>query len=202
MNLLTLCNALIPVFFVLGLGFLAGKKHSFSPEQAAGLGKLALSYALPTSLLVGMSGLPKALLAPQTRLIFCLLVVHVGLLLIGNLVLQRVFHLDTTRSLIFALLLIASSTPVFGVAMLSPLLGPTTIGAVGLVSLAMNLAVPVGITLLEIERAKKVSVQGTTTAHGTSANPIRTGLLLGVRSPLLWVPVLGLAIALSGIHLS
>ena len=178
MKLLTLCNALIPVFFVLGLGFLAGKKHSFSPEQAAGLGKLALSYALPASLLVGMSGLPKALLAPQTRLICCLLVVHVGLLLIGYLFLERVVRLDSTRSLIFALLVITSATPVFGVAMLSPLLGPTTIGAVGLVSLAMNLAVPIGITLLEIDRAKKTSAEGKQAASGPSANPVEPGCCL------------------------
>jgi predicted permease len=47
-----LVGALLPVFFVLALGYIAGKRNSFDPDQAAGLSKLALSFALPASLFV------------------------------------------------------------------------------------------------------------------------------------------------------
>ena len=41
MNLRGLLGALLPVFFVLALGYLAGKRRSFDADQAAGLSKLA-----------------------------------------------------------------------------------------------------------------------------------------------------------------
>jgi Membrane transport protein len=58
MNLSGLVAALLPVFFVLALGYAAGKRNAFDPDQAAGLSKLAVSFALPASLFVGMTEIP------------------------------------------------------------------------------------------------------------------------------------------------
>src|ERR1700676_3899443 len=52
MNISGLVGALLPVFFVLALGYFAGKFNAFDADQAAGLSKLALSFALPASLFV------------------------------------------------------------------------------------------------------------------------------------------------------
>jgi len=59
MNISGLVGALLPVFFVLALGYFAGKRNAFDPDQAAGLSKLATSYALPASLFVSMTDIPK-----------------------------------------------------------------------------------------------------------------------------------------------
>jgi malonate transporter and related proteins len=37
MNIAGLVEALLPVFFVLALGYFAGKRNSFDADQAAGL---------------------------------------------------------------------------------------------------------------------------------------------------------------------
>jgi hypothetical protein len=58
-------TALLPVFFVLALGYVAGKRHAFDAEQATGLSELALGFALPASLFVGMTEIPKELLLQQ-----------------------------------------------------------------------------------------------------------------------------------------
>jgi predicted permease len=50
MDIAGLCGVLVPLFFVLLLGYLAGKAHSFSGDQVSGLSKLALGFALPASL--------------------------------------------------------------------------------------------------------------------------------------------------------
>ena len=50
MNLSGLISALLPVFFVLALGYAAGKRNALSAEQSAGLSKLAITFALPASL--------------------------------------------------------------------------------------------------------------------------------------------------------
>ena len=47
MNIGGLFGALTPVFFVLALGYLAGKRNVFDADQSAGLSKLALTFALP-----------------------------------------------------------------------------------------------------------------------------------------------------------
>jgi malonate transporter len=52
MNIGGLVSALFPVFFVLALGYFAGKRNAFDADQAAGLSKLALTFALPASLFV------------------------------------------------------------------------------------------------------------------------------------------------------
>jgi len=202
MNVSAVCTALVPIFFVLLLGYLAGKAHSFDSDQAAGLGKLALGFALPAALFAGMSALPQGLLATQLKLVLCLIAVHVGLFLLAHLILHTVFHVDTARSIIFSLILVATAAPIFGGAVLAPLLGNTTMAAVGLVALAFNLVVPLAITLFEIDAASKPLDQENPQASQTpKRSPVIVGLIVGLKSPLLWAPILGGALALSGVHL-
>src|SRR5258708_39878674 len=72
MNIGGLVGALLPVFFVLALGYLAGKRNEFSAAQAAGLSKLPLGFALPASLFVGLTWIPRGLPLQQARLVLAL----------------------------------------------------------------------------------------------------------------------------------
>src|SRR6266436_6568498 len=198
MNIGGLFGALTPVFFVLALGYLAGKRNAFDADQSAGLSKLALTFALPASLFVSMTEIRKDLLLEQGRLVLALILSHAGLFLIAWLLLRLVKSLGGTASIIYALMLATSATPVFGLAVLEPLLGPTSGGAVGLVALAINLTVPPAVVLLEMDAAAK-NQQGATGPSKPSA--ILTGLNAGLKSPLLWAPILGIALVLAGIHL-
>lgn len=198
MNIAGLVGALCPVFFVLILGFLAGKRNSFDGDQAAGLSKLAVSFALPASLFVGMTHIPKDLLLQQGPLVLSLILSHAGLFLLAWACLRLAKALSSTAAIIYALMLSTSATPVFGLAVLEPLLGGTSAGAVGLVALAINLTVPPAVILLEMDAASK-GQQGASTS--TKQNPILTGLGAGLKSPLLWAPILGVAIVLAGFHL-
>ena len=89
MNVAGLVGALLAVFFVLALGYLAGKRNEFDADQAAGLSKLALGFALPASLFVGMTDIPRALLLQQGRLVLALILAHVGLFLVAWILLRR-----------------------------------------------------------------------------------------------------------------
>jgi malonate transporter and related proteins len=198
MNIGGLFGALTPVFFVLALGYLAGKRNVFDADQSAGLSKLALTFALPASLFVSMTDIRKDLLLEQGRLVLALILSHAGLFVVAWLLLRLVRSLGGTASIIYALMLATSATPVFGLAVLGPLLGPTSGGAVGLVALAINLTVPPAVILLEMDAATKHQ-QGTTNPSKSSA--VVTGLNAGMKSPLLWAPILGIAVVLAGIHL-
>src|SRR5258708_38452765 len=89
-----------------------------------------------------MTEIPKELLLQQGRLVLALILSHDGLFLVAWLLLRSVESLQGAASIIYALLLATSATPVFGIAVLQPLLGDTSTGTVGLVALAINLVVP------------------------------------------------------------
>jgi malonate transporter and related proteins len=177
MNIGGLVGALLPVFFVLALGYVAGKRHAFDADQAGGLSEVALGFALPASLFVGMTEIPKQLLLQQGRLVLALIFSHDGLFLVAWLLLRRVQSLQGPGSIIYALLLATSATPVFGIAVLQ---------------------LPAAIILLEISRP------GTGAASAASPSPraqVLAGLKSGVKSPLLWGPVLGIAVVLAGLRI-
>ena len=197
MNLGGLIGALLPVFFVLALGYIAGKRNAFDANQAAGLSKLAVSFALPASLFVGMTEIPRDLLLQQGSLVLALILAHVGLFIVAWAALGLIQSMRGTPAILYAMMLSTSATPVFGLAVLQPILGPTATGAVGLVALSINLVVPATVVLLEVDAAKH---RGIAKDHSTSS-PVLTGLASGLKSPLLWAPILGIAIVLAKVPL-
>jgi malonate transporter and related proteins len=192
MNLGGIVSALLPVFFVLALGYFAGRRNAFNADQAAGLSKLATSYALPASLFVGMTDIPRPLLLEQGPLVLALILAHVGLFVAAWIGLGFIKSLSGTPAILYSLMLATSATPVFGLAVLEPILGPTASGAIGLVALSINLVVPAAVVLLEVDAAKRRGV----TKDSTQSSPILIGLLSGFKSPLLWAPILGIAVVL------
>jgi malonate transporter and related proteins len=195
MHINELVEALAPVFFVLVLGYIAGKRHEFDPDQSAGLSKLALNFALPASLFVSMTSIPKALLLMQGPLLLALTIAHLGLFFTAWVLLNLVKPLRGTASLIYALALSTSATPVFGFAVLQPILGTTAGPTVGLVALTINLTVPLAVVLLAMDEAAKRAKAATGVS---SQSPLLTGLSAGLKSPLLWAPILGIMLTLSG----
>ena len=198
MNISGLLGTLVPVFFVLALGYLAGKRNTFDAGQVAGISKLATSYALPASLFVGMTTIRRDLLLQQGRLFLALILAHVGLFVVTWIVLRKVEPLRGTPSIIYSLILATSGTPIFGLAILEPILGATSGGAVGLVALAIFLTIPVAVVFLEIDAAANHRQTGT---DRLQPSPVVTGLKGGLKSPLLWGPVLGIAVVLTQVHL-
>lgn len=197
MNIFGLVGALLPVFFVLALGYIAGKRNTFDTDQAAGLSKLALGFALPAALFVSMTDIRRDLLLQQGSLVLALLIAHVGLFLVALFLLNRIPSLKGTAAIICALMLSSSATPVFGIAVLQPLLGDTSTGTVGLVALAINFVMPLAIIFLEMDSAKP----GTTSARSSRRAQVLGGLKSGLQSPLLWAPVIGILVVLVGLHI-
>ena len=56
---LQILSVLLPVFFVLLLGYFAGRAKAFDSDQVAGLSELVLDFALPASLFVGTVRTPR-----------------------------------------------------------------------------------------------------------------------------------------------
>jgi predicted permease len=65
----TILSALLPVVLTMLLGYFAGRRHDFAPEQADILNRLVLLYALPADLFVGMATTKRSNLAASVPLI-------------------------------------------------------------------------------------------------------------------------------------
>jgi malonate transporter and related proteins len=70
--------ALLPVLFVLLLGFFAGRRHEFEAEQAIGFSKLALRFSLSAALFVGMYSVNRATPSEQGLLALVIILGYAG----------------------------------------------------------------------------------------------------------------------------
>jgi hypothetical protein len=67
-----LLNALLPIFAVMALGYLAGWIRDVDNDHAAGLNALVMDFALPASLFVATATTPRTLLLAQWPLLLVL----------------------------------------------------------------------------------------------------------------------------------
>lgn len=188
----TLFSALAPVLLVLGLGFAAGKHRSFDDDQTRGLSRLALTYALPAALFLSMAHFSRTTLLEQAPVALVMLLGYSGLylLLYGLL---RAAKFDRLNAALLGYTFSSSSVPVYGLTILAPIYGPDTGAAVvGLVALITNLAqVSIAVFLLE------------SAAPGNGRRPSAAqAIARSAANPLVWAPVLGGLLALTGVHLS
>ncbi|MDF2604150.1 AEC family transporter [Sphingomonas sp.] len=191
MNLQLLVTAIAPVILILGLGFAAGKHHSFDNDQARGMSRLALHYALPASLFLGMAHFDRTLLLQQGPIVVVMLIGYLGFFLATYAIL-RVLHFDRLKAILLGYTVSSTAAPIYGLTVLVPSYGQQIgAGIVGLVALVTNLAqVSIVIFMLQAARSSKSKPSILSVGASTLSNP------------LIWCPVLGAVLALLGLNLS
>ena len=99
-------DSIIPVFFVMTLGYLAGWTRDIDNHHVAELNALVMDFALPASLFVAMVQTPRSLLLEQGQL---MIVLAVSMLAIYGLH----FWLQRSRITIHAITAPAGCAPLF-----------------------------------------------------------------------------------------
>jgi malonate transporter len=200
----TIVGSLLPVVVTLLLGFIAARRHDFSKQHAAILNRLALRYALPLMLLVGTVKMSRAELREARPLLIALFVAIVGLYAIVFLLSRFAFAVSIGTS---ALTAAAPAVPFMGPAMLGYLFGPSSAIPIATASLVINLTVvPATILFVTMDPQRDGSDRkNPATDQAEDHMPRASGLstVLGklgetVREPMVWAPVVGLAIVLTG----
>jgi malonate transporter len=90
--ILSAITVLLPVFFVLGLGYIAGRAKQFDADQVHGLNELVLDYAMPAMMFVATVKTSRGQLLSEGLFALALLVAFLGLFLSVVLVSTRVLH--------------------------------------------------------------------------------------------------------------
>jgi predicted permease len=125
---------LVPIFFVILLGYLAGHFKKFDKQTSKGLNTLVTKFALPAHLFVGVTTTPRKTLIEEWPFLVALISGIVGFYLIILLIVKYAGKYKLTSSSMFAL---NSAQPTFafmGIPVLGGLFGA---GAV---------AIPIAIT--------------------------------------------------------
>ncbi|MFT0859523.1 AEC family transporter [Ancylobacter sp. G4_0304] len=173
------------IFFVLALGYIAGKRSSFDQAQASGFNHLVLTYCLPALLFVSIANSSREELLSDTRL----LVISVAVLLFWYLVAffgaLFVFGHDRREAGIAGLSAGAPTVGFLGMAVLSPLFGGSAALSVAIVALVVNvILVPLGMFFVAPKGTKPMAA-----------------LINAAKEPVVLAPMIAVILVVTGIQM-
>ena len=191
---LTALTVLLPVFFVLGLGYFAGHAKKFDADQVAGLNDLVLDYAFPAMMFVATVKTPRDELLSEGSYALALLVAFVGLFLAVVLVSTRLLRHSLGEATLQANLASFPSVGFFGPPIFQGLFGPSSLVSIAFAStLSAVTMIPLTLVLLEIHH------QRTTRSEGQRVSSLVVQSLANtLKKPMVWAPLIGVALVLAG----
>src|SRR3989454_7338519 len=131
---LTALTVLLPVFFVLGLGYFAGRAKKFDADQVAGLNELVLDYAFPAMMFVATVKTHRDQLLSEGPYALALLIAFVGLFLAVVLVSTLLLHHSLGEATLQANLASFPSVGFFGPPIFQGLFGPSSLVSIAFAS--------------------------------------------------------------------
>ncbi len=192
---LQLLTIIVSVFFVLLLGYVAGRARAFDSDQVAGINELVLDFALPASLFVGTVSTPRTQLLQQGSLFLALLLSVVGLYVVVLFLSRLLFRHTVADAALQAIMVSFAAGPYFGPAILSGVYGARSAIALSMIALTLNIViVPTTLVLLGI--SQETGRSGTTSSLGSLLGPT---LVNAIKAPLVWTPLLAIALVLIGV---
>ena len=191
--LLTIASALLPILFVVALGYASARFGIIDSNAAGVFSKFVVDFALPLSLFIAAARAKPSDLS-NWRYVLALLIGFVGSFAVAFVCGRALFGHDQRTAAIQGL---ASTFPNLAYC------GPPVLGAV--VGLSGILAVLVGNLVLTVVVIPLTLIlmggRGGGQAPASKAALLGQSLLGAVKQPLVWLPLIGIALALSGLHL-
>ncbi len=187
---------LLPIFIIMLLGFVSGKKGEFTAENARSLNTFVLNYALPAALFVSIVKANREMLFSDVKLSLVSLGVIVGCYFLTYFICREVFHRTKAEAAIAGLVGGAPTIGYLGFAVLEPIYGTSaTVGlVVAVVAIVVNaITIPIALFLLNSDGV------GAKTVHPESVNPF-SALINALKEPVCWAPILAVIIVLTGWH--
>ena len=196
----TLLQALLPVIFVIALGWAAAHFGWIKADVAGTFSGFVIRFALPFALFLGVV---KSKPEDLTNVPFLLTLTAglFGTLLLGLLVGAKVFKLSLRDASVFALGGSFPNMAYFGLPVLTAAVGPTGVLAIAVGNLIVTvLVLPLTIVLIETHGKQEATA-------GDGPEKKRAGALLvssvasACAQPVVWLPVIGLVLTLLGVKL-
>lgn len=186
-----LIKDILPIFVIMLLGYMAGKRKIFNSSDSKVLNKLVLTYALPAALFVSIVKANRSMLFDDFKLTIVSLVVITGIFLWAYFSCYKFFKHTKSEAAVCALISGSPTIGFLGFAILEPIYGAsaTTGLVVAIVSIVVNaINIPIGLALLNNGKSNLT----TTVKQG---NPVWDAL----KEPVCWAPILAVILVLLGI---
>jgi malonate transporter and related proteins len=188
----TLITVLLPVFFVIGLGYAAGRLGLLDNRQVSDLNAFVMQFAVPLSLLTGLATLPRQELIAEAPLAgLCLLVMTSSFA--GWFLFVSRLGVDRSEAAVQALTVTFPNLAAVALPILSGFSGQKGVAEVA-VALGVGAAVPTAATVVVIGLAKDGRKDG---GAPRVAGAIGRALL----KPLVVAPIVGTLLSLGGVTL-
>jgi len=184
----TILASLVPVFFVMILGFVAGLTKDIDNRNIGSLNALVMDFALPAALFTAMAQTPREAMIGQANLALVLLLAMLIVFAAAFVIETRVFGTDRRESALSAL---TASAPNVGSA------GLPVIAAVFSRSASVSVAVAVAIAAIVMTPLSLVLLEAAGPGERSVSKIVRGALV----KPIVIAPVLGLLLSLGGISL-
>ncbi|MGL5655989.1 MAG: AEC family transporter [Fusobacteriaceae bacterium] len=186
----TILNSIMPVFFVIALGWFSGKKEIVSVEHKKAFADYVMMFSFPLHLFIESAKAdPKSLL--DVKVISSFTLALMGLYIISFIVQKYIFKYDSKKAAQGSIVCSFPNMAFMGIPILSSLIGPEA-----LVSVAIGNVVTI-VTLIPITTIILESKDDS----GSSLEVIKASLISCVKKPLLIAPVLGIVFSVLQIEI-
>jgi malonate transporter and related proteins len=183
---------LLPILFVMGLGYAAGRAKKFSAEQVMGLNELVLVYALPALMFVGTVTTTRTRLLAEATYLLGVFLATIGLFAAAVLVSAFLLRHSLGSAALQANLVAFPSVAFLGVPIFTGLFGSVSIVTVATATVvSCGILVPLTVVLLEMHQQRS-----TRDAEKTASNALAHSLLDSAKEPMVWAPLLGMLLVL------
>ena len=135
LSLRMIAEALVPIFFVMFLGYFAGARRIIDNQHVASLIVLLLTFAVPGAAFVGIAQTSRSGLEENGKLVFVLVISMLVIFGITFALNHYVFRLSPGENAVQSLSVGFPNLPAVGLPLLSSLMGPGSA-----VSVAVSLA--------------------------------------------------------------
>ena len=186
-----LLNALVPIFAVMALGYVAGWIRDIDNRHVAELNALVMDFALPASLFVATASTARAVLLAQWPLLLVFSVSMLALYALSYWMQRRLFGLESSEASVQTLTIALPNYAAAGLPLISAVFGPT-----GTIDVALSIAAgsivlsPPTLAILEANKAQQRDLGAVLQAIGRAfRKPILLGPVAGVVFSLLGIPL-------------
>lgn len=180
---------LLPIIIIMLLGFVSGKRHVFTEDQARAFNKLVLNYALPAALFVSLVRADRSMIFADAKLTIITLIVLLFCFFLAFFSCKTIFKRSRSEAAVCALIAGSPTIGFLGFAVLDPIYGDTvsTGLVIAIMSIIVNaITIPIGLYLLN-------------PSDGSGKSSNMDALISAFKEPVVWSPVLATVLVLIGI---
>lgn len=190
--LLSAFSVLVPILFVIALGYWAGRSKKFDANQVQGLNELVLTYALPALLFVATVNTTRSQMFAEAAFVVATLIAFLGLYIVVVIFSLRVLHHPIGAAALQAVAITFPSVAFFGIPIFKGLFGESSLLSVATSNIIGTLAlIPLTVVLMEIHKQRTASAEAK-----ELKTLIRQALVSSLLKPMVWAPLIGVVLVL------